>query len=126
MSSPSSDSGFMDILRMITSISHNTLKEFDTNYKEVNTSTSSTFEGLFGKKAVPTNISKDNDEKSKDNDDNRLVCQICFSNLRNITYQPCQHILTCNTCSLEMIKIKRNNCSYCNQPIEKYINVRFP
>ncbi len=122
----SNESGFMDILRMITAVSHNTLKEFDSSYKNINTSTSSTFKDLFGKKAVPNNISKDNDEKSKDEDDQRIVCQICMSNLRNILYLPCQHILTCNTCSLGMIDIKRNSCSYCNQHIEKYINVRFP
>jgi len=78
-----------------------------------------------GKKEVPTILEAKNDEPCKDNDDSRIICILCCSNIRNVVVLPCRHSLTCNKCA---IKLKADNspCPICRKEIKDFVIFSLP
>lgn len=124
MNNNDNDFIFKDFIRMALSSAHNYMKISDPKYQKVD-STINDLTERFTKKEVPNILDCKNDEKIKDSDDNRIVCQICFCNQRNVVYIPCRHILSCNTCSIKIFQTT-GKCPYCSQIINKMENIKFP
>lgn len=59
------------------------------------------------------------DHKVKYNipNDNKIICNICFENEKNILFLPCKHLCSCIDCSKNL-----NRCPICNKKIKKKIN----
>jgi len=51
------------------------------------------------------------------NNDDKLICNICYDNDKSIMFIPCNHITSCTNCS-----DKLNKCPICNKKIKKKIN----
>ena len=47
------------------------------------------------------------------------VCVICMSNLPNVIYQPCGHMVCCEQCS----SMVGNKCAYCKQESDRKVNL---
>ena len=107
------------LFKVAVSSTHNYLNNYNPNYQKIN----KIFNADKTPTVVPENIDCKNDEPVKENDDDRLICQICFGNLRKVVYLPCKHILTCNSCSL---KIENKKCPYCSTEIKEMYNILFP
>ena len=77
-------------------------------------------ETFLQNKKIPTQLHTKNDQKSKENDDERLVCITCCENIRNVCFQPCRHSIMCNTCSIK-IKNSSKECPICRTQISNYV-----
>jgi len=127
MTSSSSSVGYnhylMDTFKFIVSAAHHSLSKTDKTYANIDKATEGIANKILGKdRNVPKILCQSNDEKSKEGESERMICQICFSNLRNVLFVPCAHVIACNSCSLKMEK----KCPYCSQDIVECINVLFP
>jgi hypothetical protein len=49
-----------------------------------------------------------------------IECIICMENVRNTVFYPCMHLITCEECGFEKIKI---DCPQCHQKIDKKLVV---
>jgi rubrerythrin len=71
----------------------------------------------------------------KERQEQSLECIICRSNLKNIVFLPCGHIIVCNNCLIESMNItpnmlisKKNNpirCPLCKNPVKESKEIYF-
>jgi hypothetical protein len=115
-----------DVFRIILNLGHHTMATVDTRYQEINHSSTVAAAALLGREKIVTpELKLEHDEKSADGGDARMGCAICFVHHRNVVFMPCRHIMTCNTCALQLAE-QHGTCPYCRQTIESATNVRFP
>lgn len=55
-----------------------------------------------------------------ENSVDKHLCKICFNSELSILFIPCMHIITCETCSLQI-----QNCPICRERIEKYQKIYY-
>ncbi len=46
----------------------------------------------------------------------RMTCVVCMVNTKNVMFEPCGHIASCETCSLQL---QRQKCPMCRKPFTK-------
>ena len=110
-----------DFFRYIISAVHTSLNKIDDRYVKVNDNLNKLCNIFSGN--VPVYLDEKFDEVVYSSEDNsKVICNICFTNRRNVLYIPCRHMISCNSCSLKMDK----KCPYCCQDINEFINVYLP
>jgi hypothetical protein len=116
-----SDFSWLNVIKIGILGAHTMFNKYDKKYQKITDVT----EKYFAKKRVPQSLNIEHDEKSNESDDERLVCQMCLSNLRNTVCIPCNHIFTCNSCALKLIETTKL-CPYCRAEVIEFTNIRFP
>lgn len=47
-------------------------------------------------------------------------CVVCFDNLREVTFQPCEHNICCKDCAERILKKDNPLCPFCRAKIEHF------
>ena len=61
---------------------------------------------------------ENNERKTKETDNNNIICSICLDNTKCMLFLPCKHVSCCEQCAQNV-----NSCPLCRNPIQSKVKI---